>query len=311
MTAPNGLRHRSAYPSRVADRPAMLERTDPVVWGAQVGAGPLASDEIVRYARDGFLTVDDLLSQPEVDRLVRETDDLLTGLDPSDERIVREPGSDEIRSVFAVHDVSPVFEALLHSSPLVERARQILGGDVYIHQSRVNRKPGFHGKEFAWHSDFETWHTEDGMPRMRALSLSLALTDNRPDNGSLMIIAGSHRQFVSCVGPTPEDHYQRSLRSQVAGVPDDESIARLADQGGIATCLGRAGSATMFDANCMHGSNSNITPFGRTNIFVVYNSIENALVEPFAAPQPRPTFLAERDARPIARPGSAATGADR
>ena len=52
-------------------------------------------------------------------------------------------------------------------------AEQILGSQVYIHQSRVNLKPGFKGKEFYWHSDFETWHIEDGMPRMRALSCSI------------------------------------------------------------------------------------------------------------------------------------------
>lgn len=289
----------SRYPSRVSGAPTMAPRVDPVVWGGATDDGPLDDDQIVRYAAAGFLTFENLLSGAEVEVLGREVDNLIASMDRSDQRLILEPGSDEVRSVFEVHQISPVFAGLLSSPRLVEPARQVLGGDVYIHQSRINRKPGFRGKEFSWHSDFETWHAEDGMPRMRAVSLSIALTENRPDNGSLMIITGSHRQFVSCVGQTPEDHYRESLRNQVAGVPDDGSITRLAEQGGIATCLGPAGSATMFDCNCMHGSNSNITPFGRTNIFVVYNSVENSLVEPFAAPHPRPTFLAERDPRPI------------
>jgi ectoine hydroxylase len=45
----------------------------------------------------------------------------------------------------------------------------------------------------------------------------------------------------------------------------------------------------------MHGSNSNITPFPRSNVFVVFNSVENTLVEPFGAPSPRPTFIGSRD----------------
>jgi ectoine hydroxylase len=44
----------------------------------------------------------------------------------------------------------------------------------------------------------------------------------------------------------------------------------------------------------MHGSASNITPFPRTNLFVVYNSVENALVEPFSGQRPRPEYLGER-----------------
>jgi ectoine hydroxylase len=158
----------------------------------------------------------------------------------------------------------------------------------------VNRKPGFAGKEFYWHSDFETWHVEDGMPGPRAVSLSIALTDNRPDNGSLMIIPGSHKTFVSCVGETPENHYRQSLRAQNYGVPDDESLSALVDVAGIDTAVLQAGSAVAFDANAMHGSNGNITPFGRCNIFVVFNSVENPLQAPFGGMPPRPTFLASR-----------------
>src|SRR3546814_8501331 len=72
-------------------------------------------------------------------------------------------------------------------------ARFLLGDDVYVHQSRLNYKPGFVGKEFYWHSDFETWHVEDGMPQMRALSMSILLAPNTVLNGPLMIIPGSHR----------------------------------------------------------------------------------------------------------------------
>src|SRR3546814_3582850 len=93
-------------------------------------------------------------------------------------------------------------------------ARFLLGDDVYVHQSRLNYKPGFVGKEFYWHSDFETWHVEDGMPQMRALSMSILLAPNTVLNGPLMIIPGSHRKYLTCVGETPEDHYRSSLKKQ-------------------------------------------------------------------------------------------------
>ena len=98
---------------------------------------------------------------------------------PGEALPVIEPGSRELRSLFAVHRSSAVLKALCQHPKLVDIARQLLGSDVYIHQSRVNYKGGFRGKEFYWHSDFETWHVEDGMPRMRALSCSILLTDNR------------------------------------------------------------------------------------------------------------------------------------
>jgi ectoine hydroxylase len=180
-------------------------------------------------------------------------------------------------------------------------ARFLLGDDVYVHQSRLNYKPGFQGKEFYWHSDFETWHVEDGMPRMRALSMSILLARNTPNNGPLMLIPGSHRKFVTCVGETPENHYLSSLKKQEYGVPDEVSLTELAHAHGIVAPVGEPGSVIVFDCNVMHGSNGNITPFPRANAFIVYNAVSNRLEDPFGAPEPRPTFIADRAFRPLAR----------
>jgi ectoine hydroxylase len=286
------------YPTRRAGEPALLYRTDPVVHGH--ADGPIDDETLVAYEADGFLTVDELLSPEEVEGYRAElrrlsTDEAILG----DERTITERGSNEIRSIFEVHKVSDVFADLVTDPRVVGRARQILGSDVYVHQSRVNYKPGFKGKDFYWHSDFETWHAEDGMPRMRAVSISIALTENFLHNGGLMIMPGSHKTFVSCLGETPADHYKESLRGQEIGTPDPDSLSILADKHGIELFTGPAGSATMFDCNCMHGSNGNITPFPRSNVFIVFNSVENACEEPFAAPSRRPEFIAARDFTPV------------
>ena len=73
----------------------------------------------------------------------------------------------------------------------------------------------------------------------------------------------------------------------------------LADEHGIKLFTGKAGSATWFDCNCMHGSGDNITPFPRSNVFIVFNSVENTAVEPFAAPIRRPEFIGARDFTPV------------
>jgi ectoine hydroxylase len=216
-----------------------------------------------------------------------------------DERVVRERGGDTVRSIFDVHRLSPAVARLTTDPRLLDRVEQILGSAAYIHQSRVNFKPGLRGREFYWHSDFETWHTEDGMPRMRAVSISISLTDNYSYNGPLMIMPGSHKTYVSCVGETPDDNYKSSLVEQKAGTPDHASLTELADRHGIDVLEGRAGGATMFDCNCMHGSNGNITPLPRSNVFIVFNSVDNTCVEPFGAAKPRPEFIGARDFTPV------------
>lgn len=166
---------------------------------------------------------------------------------------------------------------------------------MYIHQSRINLKPGFTGKEFYWHSDFETWHMEDGMPRMRALSCSIALTENNEFNGPLMLIPGSHKKYIVCAGETPENNYKQSLSAQYIGVPDPAIITELVKEDGIVAPKGKPGSVTFFECNAMHGSNGNISPYPRANAFFVYNSVENTLVEPYCGLKPRPEHIAVRE----------------
>ncbi|MFI1887466.1 ectoine hydroxylase [Streptomyces jumonjinensis] len=287
------------YPTRGTGE-VITPRQDPVVWSAPGAPGPMLPAELLEYERDGFLTVPEQITGAEVALYRAELDRLIA--DPAvraDERSIVEPKSRAVRSVFEVHRLSEVFAALVRDERVVGRARQILGSDVYVHQSRVNVKPGFGASGFYWHSDFETWHAEDGLPRMRTVSVSIALTENRDTNGGLMIMPGSHRAFLGCAGATPEDNYKQSLRMQDAGTPSDAALTRLADEHGIRLFTGGAGSATWFDCNCMHGSGDNITPYARSNVFIVFNSVENAAVRPFAAPSPRPEFIGARDFTPV------------
>lgn len=284
------------YPSRIGEQPRVLDRKDPVIWPGRERPEHLSAEQAAAYERDGFLMIEDVFTDEEVDAFRTE----LRRMAASEEiqkldEAVAEPDSGAVRSIFRVHQLSEVFARLCRDPRVLEIARFLLGDDVYIHQSRVNLKPGFQGKEFYWHSDFETWHVEDGMPRMRAVSASIALTDNNEFNGPLMLIPGSHRDFVACVGKTPENNYKSSLRRQEIGVPDPESLTALADQGGIVAPKGKAGSVVFFECNTMHGSNSNISPYPRSNAFFVFNAISNKVVEPFCGLTPRPEHIAARD----------------
>jgi len=300
------------YHSRDAGRGEVADRVDPVVHGG-ASDGPLSQEELDRFDRDGFLTVEDRISAEEAASLRADADRVADAAPLDHETVIREPESDRVRSLFWIHRLEGPLARLCRDERVVSMARQILGSDVYFHQSRVNFKRPFVGKEFFWHSDFETWHMEDGMPRMRALSMSISLTDNNEFNGPLMVVPGSHRKYVRCVGETPDAHYRDSLRKQEIGVPSLEALERLVDEGGgIEAPKGRAGSITVFDCNTMHGSVSNLSPWPRTNLFLVFNSVENTLEAPFAGTRPRPEYIAERTfdpVQPVARESGGRTGA--
>jgi len=282
------------YYSREEGLSETVERQDPVVWGA--GDGPLSREDLDHFDREGFLIFPRRLPEDRVAALWEEAQQVaVRERERGEDGLITEPESDVVRSVFAVHKRGPLYRDLIAAPELAGVARQLLGSEVYVHQSRINFKPGFFGREFYWHSDFETWHMEDGMPRMRAVSASVLLTENNEWNGPLMLIPGSHKLYVRCPGKTPKDHHRMSLKKQEYGVPTHQVLSDLVRDHGIRSAKGPAGSVVLFDCNMMHGSAGNMTPYQRNGLFVVFNSMENRLVAPFAGTDPRPGFLGERD----------------
>ena len=291
------------YASRTDRMSAIVARHDPVIYGDGRYADALSEQQLQDYDRDGFLMLESLLPENEVAAVLAEIGRM--SRDPAiirREESITEPGSDAVRSIFMVHTLSAMISRLVRDPRMINVARQILGSEVYVHQSRANMKPGIKGKEFYWHSDFETWHVEDGMPAMRALRCTVLLSDNNACTGPLMLVPGSHRHFISCVGETPQDHYKQSLKKQEYGVPDPVSLQLLVEQGGIRPLMGKAGTVIFFDCNTMHGSNSNISPWPRANVFTVYNSVENALVPPKYGLDPRPEHIASRSSMKALKP---------
>lgn len=287
------------YPSRKNNQPEILQRKEPVVHTdrSKDNQAPVSAEQLDSYEKNGFLQIENFFSGEEVSNMQKAIFELQdANKRVESDKVIREPESEDIRSIFHVHRDDNYFKDVANDQRILDIVNHLLGSDVYIHQSRINYKPGFKGKEFDWHSDFETWHVEDGMPRMRAVSLSIALSDNYTFNGPLMLIPGSQNYYVSCIGETPEDNFKESLKKQKLGVPDEDSLRWLAENGGgISAPTGKAGSITLFESNTMHGSTSNITPYPRNNLFMVYNSVENQLVKPFSDGKPRPEYIAVRE----------------
>merc|ERR1711974_210396 len=100
------------------------------------------------------------------------------------------------------------------------------------HQSRINFQPPFVGTGFRPHSDSETWMSEDGLPGQRACSAVVFLEENRPQNGALMVIPGSHKRFITVAGETPENNWESSLVTQVAGSPHPTCIEQVWEECG-------------------------------------------------------------------------------
>lgn len=260
------------YPTRKSQTGSFMNRVDPISF-----------TQFPYYEERGYIVLRSFFSHIDLAHLA-DADGLVT----------MEPGQSIVRSRTGVHLDRNVAKIASHRA-LISQVENILGEGIYIHQSRINYKAAISGSGWSWHSDFETWHAQDGMPRMRCLTAMIPLTENTNVNGSLMVIPGSHKYFYSCKKER-EFSAEENFADQKEGVPPNEAIAefyKICGYGAeMITC--NPGDLVLFDCNLIHVSTPNLSPDPRTNLFIVYNSLENMLVTPFSATTARPEEMGAR-----------------
>ena len=99
------------YVTRVTSPPIIIDRPDPVVWSRS------GDPEVQRFAERGYVQREGAMDAGRVDACLEELHRI--GADPAmaaDPRVIREAGSDAVRSIFDVHTLSEgVWEAVEHS----------------------------------------------------------------------------------------------------------------------------------------------------------------------------------------------------
>jgi ectoine hydroxylase len=246
----------------------------------------LSPAELERFHEDGFLVLPGLFSRDEVDVLRAELSRLCAEDCPAN---IREKLSGEVRTAMGLHMRSELFARLCRHPRFVEPARQILGTDrLYIQQAKVNAKVAFSGEAWQWHYDFATHHHEDGVPEPLALNLHVFLDDVTEHNGPLVFIRGSHQH-----GPVPTA-LDTETTSYALWTVDNETVAKLAAEGGLVSATGPAGTALIFGDCLVHGSPPNLSPWNRRIFSLILNPIENAQTR-----FQRPDYKHARDFAPV------------
>jgi ectoine hydroxylase len=268
----------------------------------------LTKDELDVYKEQGYLFLPGLFSKTEVEIMKVELPGVFA--EESPRRVVEKDGG-LVRSVYGLHRTNHIFDRLSRHPRLVESAMQVLGTKVYVYQFKVNAKSAFGGDVWDWHQDYIFWRQEDSMPAPRVVNVAVLLDEMTEFNGPIFLIPGSHLEGTIDMVPSDSGGNNGASSSDAyAGMPawisnltaalkyalSREVIERLVRENGIVAPKGPAGSVLFFDANLVHASPNNLSPFDRAVAFLTYNSVENV---PPPIEKPRPDFLVDRLTTPI------------
>jgi ectoine hydroxylase len=249
----------------------------------------LTDTQLAQFHDEGYLFLTDWFGPDEVRVMKGEVPAIFAQRRAEN---VREKTGDVVRTAFAVHTYNEVFRRLVHHPKFLGPAEQMLGGQVYIHQFKINGKAAFDGDVWQWHQDYGTWAADDDMPEPRAMNLAVFLDEVTEFNGPLLFIPRSHTKGKLGAG------HDVSTTSYPLWTIDHDTIARLANEGGMVAPKGRPGSALFFHCNLVHGSPPNMSPWGREIVYVSLNRVDNA-IRRFK----RPEWIAHRDFAPLTAMG--------
>ncbi len=245
----------------------------------------LVEEQIRKFDDLGYIFLNDVFSLEEICIMKKEAEGIYKTDRPE---IVKEKNGKAVRTVFGAHNFNKVFSKLVRHPRIIKPAKQLLKGDVYCHQFKLNAKMAFDGDLWQWHQDYGTWKNDDDMPECLALNVGLFLDDVNQFNGPLNFIPKSHRD-----GYIDADH-DTITTSYPLWTIDQQTITSLVKKGGIVSPTGKAGSVIFFDANLVHGSPSNMSPWSRTIVYISLNRTSNHIRQ-----FNRPEHIAHRDFTPI------------
>ena len=245
----------------------------------------LTDTQLEQFHTDGYILLPNLFDDTEI-KVLQDAAETVYALDR--EEVFRESDGKTARTAFAAHEYNEAFRRLGRHPRLIRPVQQILDGDVYMHQYKVNAKAAFTGDVWQWHQDFGTWSRDDLMPEARAMNIALYVNDAVEFNGPLWMIPKSHTQGVFEAG------HDLQTTSYPLWTLDKETITRLVDDGGIVSAHGKAGSVLMFHSTLVHCSPPNLSPWPRTVVYLSLCHVDNH-IRRFK----RPAWVAHRDFSPI------------
>jgi Phytanoyl-CoA dioxygenase (PhyH) len=234
----------------------------------------LTRDQIATYARDGYLTLPDVLSEAELGQVEPTFERFIGGQVAGMGRDFCDmsgPYGRAFEDFNLINAVLPrLYEASLRGNVFERRttsiARQLIGADAELDYDQfLAKRPGRPGAVFAWHQDLGYWPS--GSPDTRTVTCSLALDDATPENGCLEVVPGSHlepklRPHRPAAWTTSPELRDEAHLLSVALAPTDR----------VVTLPVKRCSITVHNERIVHGSGGNSSQRWRRTYIVAYRS---------------------------------------
>lgn len=220
---------------------------------------------IARYREDGFVVVENVLSQDDVADLRRVTDELV-----EKSRFVREhndvydlepthsPQEPRVRRIKTPHLQHAVYDRIMRHPNILAVLQKLVSPAIRFDTAKLNMKAAGYGAAVEWHQDWAFYpHTNDDL-----CAVGVMMDDCEMENGPLLCVPGSHK------GPV-YDHHSDGV---FCGAMDPTKVD--VDFSKAVACTGRAGSISVHHVRTIHGSAVNTSSKPRRLLLFQYRAAD-------------------------------------
>ncbi len=245
------------------------------------GLATLDATALQQYEQNGFLAVEQALSEDEVESAKQGiTDLILRGHERGASVMIEAAGQEQwatlgadkrmdlVRRLFGFCAAEPRLAAVAHHPAILWVVRRIIGGEPRCFQEMALLKPPHIGREKPWHQDAAYF---DFPPGTKVVGVWIALDAATVENGCMHVLPGTHLH-----GPTI--HFKRRDWQ----ICDKEILGKRC----VAVPLA-PGGLMLFDGLLHHGTPHNHSPYRRRALQFHYCQAD---VQP-ANPSPRMTIF--------------------
>ncbi|MEO6638691.1 MAG: phytanoyl-CoA dioxygenase family protein [Ginsengibacter sp.] len=224
----------------------------------------LTTDQKAAYERDGFVIIENFLSDGEVNKLyvIATADNALQkhAFDLNDQAgkktkltLWYTPGND-------------AYGLLTKSKRMVDSVDQLMEGDssvCHFHSKLMQKEPKV-GGAWEWHQDYGYWYKNEFLLPDQMMSVMVAITDANKENGCLQVIKGSHKM----------GRIEHGFAGEQVGASQHYVDLALKTMELLYVEI-KAGDALFFHSNLLHRSEANLSDSARWSLISVYTRSEN------------------------------------
>ena len=222
--------------------------------------GPLTTDQIAAFQRDGYLFID-LLDEEEV-RMLRQAvrnDNVMQ----SNAMDIKDTSGRKTNLSLWNHPGDDIYGMIARCRRMVDSLEQLFDDEVYHYHSKLSAKEPKVGGAWEWHQDYGYWYL-NGCLYPDMASVYIAIDDATRENGCMQVLRGSH-----LLGRVDHGRFGEQTGA------DPERVAAAKERMEHVYCEMKAGQALFFHGNLLHTSDPNLSDDPRWGLICCYNTKHN------------------------------------